>query len=369
MSAHYALNNSFRVGRWALAALLTMMLAFAGMQRACGQEAPNTTGATEINNAEGGAAHSEESHGEKLHGAEGHEGAEEPRGTFDAEHGTILNPIARAIFGLGPVKKTPEGEYENVKYDFVVVEVLAMLGLVLLSVKAAKGLRLRPEGKPTSATNLFEAAVEGFRTYLIGVMGQPLAMKYAPLVSAYFFTILTFNYLGLVPFLLSPTTNPNIPLGLAIVAFFCVHGIALKEAGFKSWIMHFVGEPVWLAPLNFPLHIIGEFIKPMSLAIRLLCNVFGEEMIVAQITLLGIGIAASLHLPAIIPLQLPFMLLGVFFGFLQALVFSTLLAIYISIFATHHDDHDEHNIHGHVEDVRLHGHHEIIGHPSEATVA
>jgi hypothetical protein len=63
------------------------------------------------------------------------------------------------------------------------------------------------------------------------------------------------------------------------------------------------------------------------------------------------------------------MFLGLLFGALQALVFSTLLAIYISIFATQHDDHDEHNEHGHVEHVRLHGHEQIIGHPSEVTVA
>ena len=156
---------------------------------------------------------------------------------------------------------------------------------------------------------------------------------------------------------------------MAIVSFFCVHIIALREAGFKSWFMHFVGEPIWLAPLNFPLHIMGELIKPVSLAIRLLCNIFGDEMIVAQFTLMSIAVATALHIPAIIPLQLPFLLLGVFFGFVQALVFSTLVAIYIAIFSTHQDDHDEHNLHGHVEETRLHGHHEIIGHPSEVTIA
>jgi F0F1-type ATP synthase membrane subunit a len=91
--------------------------------------------------------------------------------------------------------------------------------------------------------------------------------------------------------------------------------------------MHFVGEPVWLAPLNFPLHLVGELIKPVSLAIRLFCNMFGEEAVVIQLTLLALATAAT----SFLPLQLPMLLLGTFFSFLQALVFSTLLSIYISV--------------------------------------
>jgi F-type H+-transporting ATPase subunit a len=166
-----------------------------------------------------------------------------------------------------------------------------------------------------------------------------------------------------VPGLIAPTSNANVPIGLAIVAFFATHVIAIKEVGIKSWFMHFVGEPKWLAPLNFPLHLIGELIKPVSLSIRLLCNVFGEEMVVIQL----VGLAmASLPLWLPIPFQFPVMMLGVLFGFLQALVFSTLLAIYISILSTHHDDHDGH---GHVEHVDVGGKHQTVAHATQSPVA
>ncbi len=102
------------------------------------------------------------------------------------------------------------------------------------------------------------------------------------------------NYAGLVPGLMSPTANPNVPIALAIVAFFATHIIAIKEAGIKSWFMHLIGEPLWLVPLNLPLHIIGEFIKPLSLAIRLLGNVFGEETVVLKLAALGIGLIGAL---------------------------------------------------------------------------
>lgn len=306
-------------------------------------------------------------HGEKI----------EAPGTFDPHAGTWINPITRAIFGLGPVEKHVENagksnekvHYSNIKYDYIVLAVMVLLGLALVGTMAGKQARVRPDGKPTSLANMVETALEGFQNYLIGVMGERLALKYTPLIATFFFTILCCNWMGLIPGLLAPTSNPNVPIGMAIVAFFSVHIIAIREAGFKSWIMHFVGEPIWLAWLNFPLHIIGEFIKPISLSLRLMCNVFGEEVMVTQIAIMAIGIATALHLPSIIPLQLPFMLLGVFFGALQALVFSTLLAIYISILSTHHGDHDGHNDHGHVEHVTAQGHHQAIGHPSEMTVA
>ena len=229
---------------------------------------------------------------------------------------------------------------------------------------AAKKARIRPEGKGHSLANTVEAAFEAFQDYLIGVMGNDLARKYTPLIASFFFTILASNWLGLVPGLLAPSAMPAIPIALAIVGFIAVHFIAIKEGGFKTWIMHFVGEPLWLAPLNFPLHIIGELIKPLSLSLRLLCNVFGEEAVV--VVLAGLAVTMlPVWLP--IPFQLPMLLLGTFFGFLQALVFATLLAIYLSIFMEHHGDHDhagDHTEHAHDSN----GHEEIVGHPTALTV-
>lgn len=320
-------------------------------------------------------------------------------GVFDPEHPTLFNLAARKLLGfmytpaekaedaaapteLAEVReKAARGEklsdeetmllkggapHYIAKYDWLLFTPLVWGALLLVMVGAAKKSSVRPEGKATSAANTVEWLVESFQDYLVGVMGEELARKYMPLIASFFFTILVSNWLGLIPGMMSITAIPAVPIALAIVAFFCVHIIAIKEAGFKSYIMHYVGEPLWLAPLLFPLHVIGEFIKPLSLSMRLLCNVFGEEAVV--VTLSGL---ALLYLPVWLPIpfQLPMLFLGTFFGFLQALVFSTLLSIYLSIFATHHDDHDAHNDHGHVEHTHSHGHSVIVAHPSETTVA
>ena len=306
------------------------------------------------------------------HGA-GH--AEHTPGVFDAHQGTWLNPLVRGVLGLEkPIMKQnadhepSTAQHGSLKYDFLALALALFALLAVIGIVAGKNVKVRPEGKANSLTNTVEAAAEGYHEYVVGIMGRALANKYSPLIATYFFAILFMNYAGLVPGLMSPTANPNVPIALAIVAFFATHIIAVKETGIKSWFMHLVGEPLWLVPLNLPLHIIGEFIKPLSLAVRLLGNVFGEETVVLKLAALGMGLIGTSMIPGI-PFNLLMMFLGLLFGLLQALVFSTLLAIYISIFSTHHDDHDEHNNHGHVDHMRQHGHEEIVGHPSEITIA
>ncbi|HEX8552620.1 MAG TPA: F0F1 ATP synthase subunit A [Abditibacteriaceae bacterium] len=327
----------------------------------------------------GGAAGSDHGAG---HGA-GHGDGHETPNAFTPHAGTVLNPIARGIFGLpAPVatkedhspykageKRGAEVHFTNVKYDYIVMAFIIMGTLGLVGAVAAKKARIRPEGKPMSLTNVVEASADGFQNYLVGVMGQNLAYKYAPLIASFFFTILFFNWIGLVPGLIAPTANPNVPFALALVSFFMVHIIAIKETGFKAWFMHLVGEPVWMAPLMFPLHVIGELVKPVSLALRLLGNVFGEEVVIAKLIGLAILAAAGLGLPTFIPIQFPILILSVFFGLLQAMVFSTLLAIYIAILGTHHGDHGHDDAHGHEEHVRLNGHHETISVSGQTTVA
>jgi F-type H+-transporting ATPase subunit a len=250
------------------------------------------------------------------------------------------------------------------KYDFLIFTPVLWALLALILVGAARKGKIRPQGKATSSTSIVESMVEGFQNYLIGVMGEKMARKYLPLIASFFFTILVSNYVGLIPGMLAPSAMPAIPIALAIVAFFATHLVAIKETGLKAWFMHFVGEPVWLAPLNFPLHLVGELIKPISLSLRLLCNIFGEEQVVA--TLIGLAIMAlPIWLP--IPFQLPMLFLGVLFGFLQALVFSTLLAIYISVLSTHHDEHGGHEHTEHAHDS--HGNTQIVGVASASPVA
>ena len=146
-----------------------------------------------------------------------------------------------------------------------------------------------------------------------------------------FIFILSLNYLGLIPGLQSPTADLNTTLALGVTALIGVHIIAIKENGIPGYLKHFIGDPWWLGPLMFPLHIVGELARAGSLAIRLFGNIYGEETVIFQLTLLGLGIW--------FPVQFPMLFFGLFGGFLQAFVFSILTSIYIVTFLEHGDDH------------------------------
>ena len=92
--------------------------------------------------------------------------------------------------------------------------------------------------------------------------------------------------------------------------------------------------------LLFPLHVLGEFIKPMSLSLRLFGNIFGEETLTATFIVLGAGMLAGLHSPVGIPIQVPIMFLGMLTSTIQALVFTLLATVYIALMLPHHE-HEE----------------------------
>ena len=103
-----------------------------------------------------------------------------------------------------------------------------------------------------------------------------------------------------------------------------------------SYIKHFAvmpGVPIALAPMIFVIEIISHMSRVLSLTLRLFGNIFGEHLVVL--------IIASI-VPFLAPLPIQF--LGLIVGPLQAFIFLTLGAIYLTA-ATHVDDH-----HGHGDD-------------------
>ncbi len=176
--------------------------------------------------------------------------------------------------------------------------------------------------------------LEGWYASFIG--GRKNARKYLPLLCTLFLFILISNYLGIVPTagygysMFAPTGRWGTTLGLAIVVAIAVQVITIKELGVGGWIKHLLH----LGPLS----ILEEFVRPFSLSLRLFGNIFGEETLLAVIIMLA---------PMIAPI--PIMGLSLMFGAIQAIVFTTLSAIYIGGVLEHaaHHGHDEHHEHEH----------------------
>ena len=131
--------------------------------------------------------------------------------------------------------------------------------LVIFTFLGAKKLQLIPTSK---LQILFEIVVESLDNFFSGVIG-PRGAKYAPYVSSIFIFILCMNFLGLIPGFQAPTADLNTTAALGFTAVLGVQIIGIKENGFIGYIRHFMGTPIWLAPLQFPLHIIGEYFQPI----------------------------------------------------------------------------------------------------------
>lgn len=191
-----------------------------------------------------------------------------------------------------------------------------MLLLAILSYLATRNMKRIPSG----LQNVMEYVVEGIIKLLSGIMGEERAKKYLPLLGSLFIFILISNYSGILPGaghtpgFKAPTSNWSVTLGLALIVFMSVQYYGVKERGLK-YFKHFF-EPI---PIMFPLNIIEQITRPLSLSLRLFGNIYGEEMVVAGLFAL---------VPLILPL--PMMLLGLLFGFIQAFVFTLLASIYIA---------------------------------------
>ncbi len=227
------------------------------------------------------------------------------------------------------------------KWENVVFSIIAGMILITISFFATRKKTLIPG----PLQNALELAVESLETLVVGTIGLR-GRAYVPFIGTLFLYILTQNFMGLVPGMKAPTSSLNTTVALAVCVFFYVQGIGIKENGFFGYIHHLMGSPNdivgWLmVPLNFPLHVLQEFIKPLSLSLRLFGNILGEDSLIAAFVGLGIMALSFIHSPIGLPLQFPFFLLSMLLGTIQAFVFSLLTTIYISLILPH-EEHAEH---------------------------
>ncbi len=184
-----------------------------------------------------------------------------------------------------------------------------------------------------------EAGVLAIRNLLEDNVG-PHGLKYFPVIATFGVLILVSNLMGLIPGLMSPTAATPVTFALGISSFVYYNYIGIKENGLMGHLKHFAGPIIWLAPLMFPIELISNFVRPLSLGIRLFGNLFGDEQILGTITKLS---PWGFLLPVVI------MPLSLFVAFMQTFIFVLLSILYIG--EVTHDSHADHDGEGGHEDV------------------
>lgn len=212
----------------------------------------------------------------------------------------------------------------------MVIAVFVALILIVASVMYIGRLRrsrLVPE-KGFGLRNFFEMIIDATLSIGEGVMGKKNAERFLPLIGTFVFFILLNNLMGLVPGLLPATDTLKTNLALSGLVLLVTHAIGFKTHG-AGWLKHFVGPIWWLAPLLIIIESLTHLvIRPGSLALRLMGNMFADHKLLGTIIVL---------VPVLVPL--PFYLLGVLVSVVQTLVFSLLAMIYIGEAASVHEAH------------------------------
>jgi F-type H+-transporting ATPase subunit a len=232
----------------------------------------------------------------------------------------FLNPISEiAEVSVGQHYYWQVGPYEV--HGQVLLMSWFVLGVIfVLSFLGNRDLKSTPDG----LQNFTEFVTEFIRDLAKTQIGEEEYLKWVPYLGTVFLFIFVSNWSGaLLPWrvielphgeLAAPTNDINTTVALALLTSFAYFYAGLSKKGF-GYFKHYI-EPI---PLLLPIKILEDFTKPLSLSFRLFGNVLADELTISVLTAL---------VPLVIPI--PIMLLGVFAGSVQALIFSTLAAAYIA---------------------------------------
>ena len=232
----------------------------------------------------------------------------------------------------------------------------AVLYLVLacaLTSAAILYIANRMQGQPNRVQTAVEAAYDLARNQISGGnMDDRMSLKWFPFVGTLFFFILFSNMIGYVPLptnsehtfslfglelpsfaIYAATANLSIPLMLTLMVWFAYHAEGVKAHGFvgylKGWIP--AGTPNRLKPVLFVIEVISQFVRIVSLSVRLFANILAGHLL---ILFMGGGLVVLLGLAALGVFTLPlaiifFMFEIVLIAGLQAFIFATLTSIYL----------------------------------------
>ena len=212
---------------------------------------------------------------------------------------------------------------------------VALLVIVVL-VYMVRKLSYIPERRGQAAV---EMLVEGLASQFEPVLG-PRGAKYLPFISAYFVLILVWNLAGLVPGLQAPTAELNTTIALATISIFAVQAIAIRELGVFGYLKHLAVVQGPIVILMFPLEVVTQFARVVSLALRLFANIYAKEVVLVVM----FGLATKMFY---LPVALPVVFIGILASLIQAFIFSILTSVYIGQFLEEHD-HSEHHDEGDV---------------------
>jgi len=174
------------------------------------------------------------------------------------------------------------------------------------------GLR-RPQVQPGGLQLVLEVIVETISAQVEEIIRRD-PRPYLPLIGTLFLFVVFANLSGTIPGVKPPTGHIETPAALAAIVFLSVHYFGIRKQGLGKYLAHYTRPNLLLLPLNA----LAEVTRTFSLMVRLFGNIMSHEFVLAIVAYL-----AGLLLP------IPFMLLGVLIGLIQAYIFTILATVFV----------------------------------------
>ena len=229
----------------------------------------------------------------------------------------LFGPIVASVLQLVGIHPTnPAAPID----DTFALELLVVCGLIAFFLIVRLTLSVE---NPNPAQQIAEMIHEFTGEQAESVIGHGYE-KFQAYVTCIFLFIILNNLLGLVPHLTTPTSQPAVPLGLAVLTFLYYNFYGIRAHGPIGYLKTFAGPVWWMSPLLFPVEIISHLARMMSLTIRLYANMLASDLL-------------ALISFSFVPLLLPVVFLGLHVGvaLIQAYVFMLLSMIYLAMAVSH----------------------------------
>lgn len=200
--------------------------------------------------------------------------------------------------------------------NYIAMELL-VAALIIVGAVILRG-KLTVES-PGNFQQAMETVVEFVRNMNEEIIGHGSG-RYLAMIGTLGIFIGLCNVIGLIPTLQTPTGHIQVTLGCAVAAFIYYNFQGVRHHGVLGYLKHFCGPVMAMAIIMFPIEVVGNVGRLLSLSVRLYANMFVGDILEAVFT-------------GLIPIAVPavFMALHVFVSILQAYIFMLLPAIYISM--------------------------------------
>jgi F-type H+-transporting ATPase subunit a len=223
--------------------------------------------------------------------------------------GGVITPL---LVKIGQTPSDPAHPIPNYVAMEILVVILIVVGVVFLR------MRLSVEN-PGKFQQVMEVVVQFTRDMSEEIIGHGSSRYVAMLATLGIFVLLC-NLLGLIPTLQTPTSHIQVTLGCAVAAFLYYNFHGFRQHGVIGYLKHLWGPMLLVGIFMFPIEIVGNLGRLLSLSVRLYANMMVGDLLEAVF-----GALAPLLVPAV------FMALHIFVSVLQAYIFMLLPAVYISL--------------------------------------